>query len=87
MPDIQKITDPQKIQLGRAAVNAYRTAHAQLYSKGWVKGIPEAHTPLLEKMLTDLKKQDFNSLDEFFGANEELNTSELKLNPLAKVWE
>ena len=67
----------QKILKGRDAVDAYRIAHANLYLAGWHKGIPEGHTPLLEKMLVDLKKQDFNSLDEFFNASEELNIQEL----------
>ncbi len=69
--------DKVKVEKGRMAVDAYRTAHIQLYSGGWHKGIPEVHTPLLEKMLADLKKQGFNSLDEFFTASEELNVQEL----------
>jgi NADH:ubiquinone oxidoreductase subunit D len=69
--------DKQKIVKAREAVDAYRLAHTQLYSGGWYKGIPEAHTPLLNTMLSDLKKQDFNSLDEFFTASEELNMQEL----------
>jgi len=67
----------QTILIGRDAVDAYRTAHTQLYAAGWHKGIPEEHTPLLEKMLGDLKKVGFNSLDEFFAASEELNVQEL----------
>ena len=55
MPAINK----QKVLKGREAVDAYRLAHTQLYSKGWYKGIPEEHTPLLNTMLADLKKQDF----------------------------
>ncbi len=68
--------DKQKVLKGRGAVDAYRTAHTQLYAGGWHKTIPEEHTPLLGKMLADLKKQGFNSLDEFFSANDELNLEE-----------
>lgn len=70
------ILNKQKILRGREAVDSYRLAHTQLYADGWHKGIPEEHTPLLNTMLADLKKQDFNSLDEFFTASDELNTTE-----------
>ncbi len=66
----------RKILLGRKAVDAYRQAHTQLYSKPWHKGVSEEHTPLLDKMLDELKKQGF-TLDEFFDASEELNIQEL----------
>ncbi len=59
----------QQILKGREAADAYRAVHTQLHSGGWYEGISEAHTPLLEKMLADLKKQGFNSLDEFFTAS------------------
>ena len=72
MPELNK----QKILVGRKAVDAYRTAHTKLYEKGWHKGIPEEHTLLLEKMLAEFKKHDFNSLDEFFDASELLNIRE-----------
>lgn len=62
---------------GRLAVDAYRLAHAQLHSTGWHKGISEEHTPLLNTMLSELKKQGFNSLQEFFRASQELNILEL----------
>jgi len=65
--------DKEKVLAGREAVDAYRTAHAQLHSQPWHKGIPEEHTPLLEKLLADLKNQGFNSLDEFWEANKALN--------------
>lgn len=67
----------KEILKGREAVDAYRAAHALLYSGGWHKGIPEEHTPLLNTMLVDLKKQGFNTLGEFFAANDELNVQEL----------
>ena len=67
----------QQILKGREAIDAYRTAHIQLYAGGWHKGIPEEHTSLLEKMLAELKRQDLNSLDQFFAASEELNMQEL----------
>ena len=62
----------ERLLAGRKAVDAYRTAHTQLCSNGWYAGISEAHTPLLEKMLAVLKKQSFNSLDDFFDAGEKL---------------
>lgn len=51
MPEIK-----DKVLAGRLAVEAYRTAHAHLYDKGWYKGISEDHTPLLEKLVADLEK-------------------------------
>ncbi len=62
---------------GRLAVDAYRLVHAQLHSTSWHKGIPEEHTPLLNKLLAELKKEGFNSLDEFFSGSDELNILEL----------
>jgi hypothetical protein len=61
----------------RLAVDAYRLAHTQLHSTGWHKGIPQEHTPLLNTMLGEFKKQGFNSLQEFFDASQELNILEL----------
>ena len=66
-----------KVLEGRKAAEAYREAHHQLYSKPWHRGIPEEHKPLLNILLGGLKEQDFNSLDEFFDASEELNAQEL----------
>ena len=66
-----------RVLAGRLAVDAYRQAHAQLCSRGWHKGIPEEHTPLLNKMLTIVSRQGFSSLNEFFDASEELNIQEL----------
>lgn len=57
----------QKIQKGRQAVNAYRTAHTALHKKPWHKGIPEEHTPLLEAMVKVLEKQGFTSDKTDFG--------------------
>ena len=62
---------------GRKAVDAYREAHCQLHSKPWHRGIPEEHTPLLNKLLSELEKQGFNSLQEFWDTSEELNIQEL----------
>lgn len=73
MPKIQ--IDEQlkaKILEGRKAVDAYRDAHTQLYSKPRHKGVPKEHTPLLNKMLDSLKRQGFNSLQEFSQASIEL---------------
>lgn len=72
------MADKQKILKGREAVDAYRTAHIQLYAGGWHKGIPEAHTPLLDTLSFALKKEGFNgTLEEFFKASEELTAQEL----------
>ena len=66
-----------KVLEGRKAVDAYREDHYQLHSKPWHRGIPEEHTPLLSKLLAELEKQDFNSLQEFWDASEELSIQEL----------
>ena len=65
------------IVAGRTAVDAYRDAHRQLHSTPWHKGVPEEHTPLLDKLLADLRKQRFNSLEGFSNASDELNVREL----------
>ncbi len=65
--------DKAMVLNGRATVDAYRVAHAQLYLGAVKESIPKAHTPLLEKMLADLKVQGFNSINEFFTASELLN--------------
>ena len=57
---------------GRKAVDAYRSAHIQLYAQGWHKGIPEEHIPLLETLMKALNKRGFSSLDEFFTASDAL---------------
>ncbi len=62
----------EKTLAGRKAVDAYRTAHAALYSTGWHKGIPEEHAPLLNIMLKAFKGLDFNTLQEFFDASNSL---------------
>ena len=83
------MVDKEKILAGRKAVDAYREAHRQLHSKPWHRGVPEEHTPLLEKLVADLEKigitsaeLDFESkkteiLAKFFDASEELNVKEL----------
>jgi len=67
----------QQIMAGRQRVDAYRTAHNALYSSGRHKGIPEAHTPLLNAMVNTLNGLGFNSLDEFFRVSDLLNLQEL----------
>lgn len=61
----------EQILAGREAVDAYRQAHTLLHQKPHYRQIHEDHTPLLDKMVNALRKQGFNSLDEFFDANEE----------------
>ena len=55
---------------GRAAVGVYRSDHLDLYTGGWYPGIDEAHTPLLNTLLSSLQAQGYNSLDDFFSASE-----------------
>ncbi len=78
------------ILAGRAVVDAYRAAHVLLYTNSLIsaRDIPDAHTPLLNTMLAELKKQGFNSLDEFFTASENLNKQQIALGVLTadKVW-
>jgi len=69
--------DKKKILLGRKAVDAYREAHIQLHSQPWHKGVPEEHTPLLNTMLGKLKRQGFNTIQEFFDDSDLLNIQEL----------
>ena len=59
----------RQVRLGRKAVEAYRVAH--------VNKTPDEHTPLLNTMLAEFKKQGFNSPQEFFDASELLNIQEL----------
>lgn len=66
------MADKQKVLAGRKAVDAYRIAHTKLYYKPQPANIPEAHTPLLNRMLDALRRLGFNSLDEFFNASDSL---------------
>lgn len=68
-----------KVLKGRKAVDAYREAHRQLYSKPWHRGIPEEHTPLLKAMVIVLEKQGFTSAETDFEPK--------KTEVLAKFWE
>ena len=66
-----------RVELGRQAVNDYRAAHAQLHAQSYYPQIHDEHTPLLNTIKAELKKQGFSSPDEFFSASEELNLEEL----------
>jgi len=66
-----------KILAARKAVDAYRAAHAHLHRAGWHRGTPEEHTPLLEELVSELKKRGFISLDQFFDSSETLNIKTL----------
>ncbi|KKM92046.1 hypothetical protein LCGC14_1222340 [marine sediment metagenome] len=70
------MVNKKQVSAGRKAVEAYRTAHSQLHAGGWYKGISDDHTPLLNTMLAEFKRQGFNSLDEFFDTSELLNVQE-----------
>jgi len=67
----------ERVIAGRNQVDAYRIAHAKLYEKGWHRGIPEEHTPLLNIMLKAFKGLGFDTIQEFFDASEQLNIQEL----------
>ena len=69
-----------KVLEGRKAVDVYREDHYQLHSKPWHRGIPKEHTPQLNKLLAELEKQGFNSLQEFWETSEGLNIQELGFN-------
>ena len=72
-----EINFSDKVELGRRAVDNYRAAHARLHAGDQYPQIHDDHTPLLEKLVSDLKEQDFNSLTEFFGTSEEQHIKEL----------
>lgn len=65
---------PNKKQIlaGRKAVDAYRVAHIALHRKPYYRGVHDDHTPLLNIMLGAFKGQNFNSIQEFFNASDEL---------------
>jgi len=71
--------DKQKVLSGRKAVDAYRTAHAKLYEKGWHRGVPEEHTPLLKAMVNALEGLGFTSTEADFEPK--------KNEVLAKFWD
>ena len=59
-------SDNDRVLSARQAVDAYREAHRQLHAGGWYKGISEDHTPLLEKLVSDLDKLGFTSTEAGF---------------------
>ncbi|KKN87079.1 hypothetical protein LCGC14_0263490 [marine sediment metagenome] len=83
------MVDKDKILAGRVAVDAYRTAHNQLYVGVWHRDIPEEHAPLLETLVTALEGQGFTStetdfepkkdeiLEKFWNDSNLLNVQEL----------
>jgi len=74
---------------GRDAVNAYRSAHEQLYAHGWYLGIAGDHVPLLNALTnqlnnlgftsneTDKKKKTSEILDKFNAASFDQNAVDL----------
>lgn len=56
----------------REALALYRQAHRELHSETWHKGIPSAHTPLVEKLAQTVKAAGFEDLAEFHKLNEVL---------------
>lgn len=61
-----------RVLAGRKAVEAYRTAHANLHSKPWTKSVPQKHTPLLNTLLAGLKELGFKSVEGFYEADGQL---------------
>lgn len=61
--------DVERVLAGRKAIDEYHVAHAELHSEHPEGGVSEEHTPLLEKMLSALKEQGFESQDAFRDAN------------------
>ena len=68
----------EQILKGREAVDTYRAAHIALHQKPWHKGVPEEHTPLLEKMVAELEEQGFTSAHTDFESK--------KMEILARLW-
>ena len=58
--------DKDRVLSARQAVDAYREAHRRLHANGWYEGISEDHTPLLEKLVSDLDKLGFSSTEAGF---------------------
>jgi len=63
----------ENILAGRSFVDEYRGEHTKLYDKGWHRGIPEEHTPLLNSLLNKLNAKGFSSLQEFSDASKVLS--------------
>ena len=77
----------EKILAGRIVVDTYRESHRQLHLQPWHKGIPDAHTPLLQKMKKDLKALGFETIDSLFIANKAIFSAEVFKNwRLEDVW-
>ncbi len=70
----------ENILAGRSFVDEYRGEHTKLYDRGWHKGIPEEHTPLLNSLKNKLNAKSFDSIEDFFAASDELNAIELGFN-------
>ena len=83
------MADKARTLAGRKAVDAYREAHRQLHNKPWHKDIPREHTPLLERLVANLERLSFTSVEtdfepkkteilaRFWAESEELNVQEL----------
>ena len=69
----------QSVLNGRDAVEAYRTAHLQLHGPSWHKEVHDKHTVLLRKLVKDLEKEGYTSIQIEF----ELKKTEI----LAKFWD
>jgi len=81
------LADKEKILAGRNVVKVYRQSHRQLHSQPWHKGIPDAHSPLLEKMKKDLKALGFETVKSFFKASKSRYPVEVFRNwRLEDVW-
>ena len=69
---------------GRKVVNAYRLAHAQLYTFATSRlTISQEHSPLIQKMQDGLKALGFASEDDFREANNDLCAKDMGLKSMS----
>lgn len=69
---------------GRKVVDAYRLAHAQLYTFATSRlTIPQEHSPLIQKMQDGLRALGFASEDDFREANNELCAKDMGYKSMA----
>jgi len=68
--------DKETILAAKTAIEAYLQAHDALHAGVWSKDTPDDHTPLVNKLTTDLQAQGFGSVQEFMAAEKELAVEE-----------
>jgi len=77
MPETIEPANKQAILSGRDAVDAYREAHRLLHEQVKDRTVHDRHTPLLNKMVGDLKAQSFKDMGDFFAQSRLVNLNEL----------